>query len=452
MHQFKNKKILLSPHSPMTLALRQKLESDGVEIIGFIDKNKKDKLDDIQYDYIIILSPNHFNAIYQNYIKYVSKDILYKATIQDNQYTFVNNFIFKQRNISILPCDLNIKRSKIVFISKSFITSNNKALYIYCINHNIECTILTDNIEQIEELKRNNLPFERLDTEQSDLEIAKAKYIIFDQANYTYLPKLHKEQKTIQLWHGVGLKDMALLDNITYDYFISTSHWTNETSFKNTFVAKEFLNCGYPRNDILIQNKENRFDTLFCDINIINDIQNSDTKLILYAPTHRESNPAIPLDFEKLNEQLKSINYTMIIKFHPFVLKYYNNNSTISYSHIKFHNANGDLYPILKYFDILISDYSSIVYDFLLLDKPIIFFNYDIDEYNKNMLFLFDYDEYSPGLKVSTQDELVLAITSNDMYHERREIIKNKFFDSTKQTACKNILDKIFSNNIKDDI
>jgi CDP-glycerol glycerophosphotransferase (TagB/SpsB family) len=64
-------------------------------------------------------------------------------------------------------------------------------------------------------------------------------------------------QKTIQMWHGVGLKKMSIsYKDYPYDYFISTSNWTNETNFKNVFIkTKNFLNYGYPRYDVLLKEK-----------------------------------------------------------------------------------------------------------------------------------------------------------------------------------------------------
>ena len=104
---------------------------------------------------------------------------------------------------------------------------------------------------------------------------------------------------------------------------------------------------------------------------------------------------------------------------------------------------------MLKYIDILVSDYSSIVYDFLLLNKPIVFYIYDINEYKKNVSLLFDFDEYSPGIKVYTQNELIESFLKEDIYKERREQIRDKFFDENKQFASKNILDKILLNDLK---
>ena len=451
---YKNKQIYLSPHSPMTLVLKQYLLKFDIKILGFIDKNKEGenifKIENLSsnFDYIFILSPNHFNAIYESYLNFFSKEKLIKVEIKAGNYSFINSVKKEEKRFFYEPIKMQINRNKFVFISKGFISANNKALYIYCIKNKIDTTILTDNKEQIEELKQYKLPYEILDTKESDYEIAIAKYIIFDQGNYTYLPKLHYSQKTIQLWHGVGLKKMSKMNNITYDYFISTSNWTNETNFKNIFSAKEFLNFGYPRNDILCKDEDN-LDLMFCDKQVYEIVKNNNyNKIILYMPTHRENNTEIALDLDRLNKKLQEINSLFIIKLHPFVLEFYKHTYNKLFSNIIFHNADGDIYPFLKYVDILVSDYSSIVYDFLLLNKPIIFYNYDIDEYKKNVSLLFDYDEFSPGIKVKNQDELENSFSKKDEYREKREEIKNLFFDKIAQNeSSKNIIDKIKENN-----
>lgn len=81
---------------------------------------------------------------------------------------------------------------------------------------------------------------------------------------------------------------MAKLTNIEYDYFISTSNWTNETNFINVFCAKKFLNYGYPRNDIFFKNEE-EIDLIFCNKKIYSLLQNKEYKKVaLYMPTIRE--------------------------------------------------------------------------------------------------------------------------------------------------------------------
>jgi CDP-glycerol glycerophosphotransferase (TagB/SpsB family) len=438
MKEFVNKQVLIAPYTAMTIALKTTLENSGVKIIGFIDKNQKSnavfdpkEVQSLDYDAILILSPNHFVSIYNDYSLLGIKEKVYKVELKNGDYQFLKEFDSLGHQFFYNPNDFNMKREKFVFISKGFISANNKFFYLYCYRNHIDCIILTDNEEQLWELQSSELPCALLETKETDYNIAIAKFIIFDQGNYTYLPSLHPEQKTIQLWHGVGLKKMAKNGHITYDYFISTSSWTNETNFKHIFSAKRFLQTGYPRNDILNKNyKEDELDLLFCDSSIYNFVKNN-KNIALYMPTHRESQTKIPLDWVKLNEQLQKIDFYLVIKLHPHVLEHYQNIFNNEMSNILFHNANGDIYPILKYVDVLISDYSSIVYDFLLLNKPIVFFNYDIEEYNENMPFLFDYDEYSPGKQVKTQYDLVSSLAEQDSYLDKRTQIRDKFFDNT---------------------
>lgn len=454
LESIKNRYIYIAPHSPMSLALESYLKEQGVDLKGFIDKNKQDvnikqieKISVLEFDSILILSPNHFDAIASEYLKYVAKEKIIKVVVENGRYIFENEFAINKREFAYLPQDIDLKRSRFVFISKSFIGSNNKALYLHCIKNNIDTVMLTDNSSQIDELKKYNLPYILLDTPEADYEIAIAKYIIFDQGNYTYLPPLHNDQKTVQLWHGVGLKKMSKMNNITYDYFISTSEWTNDTNFRDIFLAKKFLNLGYPRNDIFYRD-EDELDLLFCDKDIYKIVKNTQKKVILYMPTHRESRKTMELDLELLNNHLLKTDAIFIIKLHPFALEFYSSGSSNSYSNIYFHSADGDIYPVLKYVDILVSDYSSIVYDFLLLDRNIIFYSYDIDEYMKNVTLLFDYDDYSPGKKVKNQDELMIAFGSQDSYKTDRDEIKNLFFDEIAQKeVSKNIVDYLMRNS-----
>lgn len=155
-------------------------------------------------------------------------------------------------------------------------------------------------------------------------------------------------------------------------------------------------------------------------------------------PTHRENRQGLNLDLTQLNKKLQEIDAIFVIKMHPFVLELYKNKPKEIFSNILFHNANGDIYPLLKHIDILVSDYSSIVYDFLLLDKPIIFYTYDLDEYQKNYQFLFDFNSYSPGVKVVNQQELEDAFSQQDNFQEQRKEIKNLFFDQIAQKECAN--------------
>jgi CDP-glycerol glycerophosphotransferase (TagB/SpsB family) len=175
-------------------------------------------------------------------------------------------------------------------------------------------------------------------------------------------------------------------------------------------------------------------------------------------PTFRENGfSAFPLDFKTLNKSMEEQNIKFYVKLHPYVLsKYRDTIKEQTFSNIIFYNTAGDIYPILKYIDILITDYSSIAYDFLLLNKPIIFFNYDYIEYKQareasaEKEFLLDYEKDTPGQKVQTQIELInemaKILEGNDLYSEARIEIRNKLFDYTDGNSCSRIYNHIKTN------
>lgn len=80
-------------------------------------------------------------------------------------------------------------------------------------------------------------------------------------------------------------------------------------------------------------------------------------------------------------------------------------------------------------FDFLITDYSSIYIDYLLLDRPIGFIPYDYDEYNNDRGFLFEYSGVTPGMRISTYKDLINFFSREDSYAVQRELVRNIFLD-----------------------
>lgn len=415
------------------------------------------------YDYILILSANHGNAIFKDFSTKLPKHKLIKVEQHHGIYHYLRpdevqqsltqEKSKKRKQLFLKHCArtldaLGYKRHKIVFVSKSSITSNNKALFIHCFKKGLDVWMLTDNAEQYQELNSHHLPVVWLDSYQAYILLAQAKITIQDQANLTEeINLLTPRQKSLQMWHGVPLKRLGKLTTVSYDYLVSTSDFVNETTLGKVITAKEYKNFGYPRNDLLLKNEHDDYDLLFCDRSMYDFAKQSfesDHTIILYMPTHRESSKAskIPLDFARLNAFLQNINATIILKLHHFVQELYQNEET--YSNILFHSTQGDVYPLLKYADILITDYSSVYFDFLLLDRPIIFFDYDKEEYETNMNgFLYDYDENTPGEKVKDQEELQQAINNiiegKDPEKVKRQKIQDRFFTNRDCNASERI-------------
>lgn len=482
MNMFDNKKIFISPYTKTSDAFKEKflLENNTCNFLGFIDKvqtgNNINKIKDIKsldFDFILIISPNHFESIYSDYKTIISLSKLIKININNNTYKYLfQKDIYNEKKVHFLKrikertlklsanfLDLiSYKRENFTFISKNFITGNNKFLFLYAQENSIKSLMLTNNEEQYEELKNLGFRVYLLNSFLAYFYLAISKFVIVDQGdNSSLLNHLSSRQKIVQQWHGVPLEHMNLLVDIQYDYFISTSEYVSNTSFSYVFLSKEFISCGYARNDVFLKKDHTPSDLIFTDKDVYSLAKNkygTKEKIIVYMPTFRESDfgkqdsqfNKLALEFVSLNEELKKIDTYMIIKLHPFVMIFYKdliNEST--YSNIFFHNIQGDIYPILKYTDILITDYSSVYADYLLLNRPIIFYLYDHENCSKMAHgYLYEFDEVSPGEKAYTQEELIKIISKinngNDKFSNRRIELQNKFFSNNDEYSAERVM------------
>jgi CDP-glycerol glycerophosphotransferase (TagB/SpsB family) len=100
-----------------------------------------------------------------------------------------------------------------------------------------------------------------------------------------------------------------------------------------------------------------------------------------------------------------------------------------SYENIKVVPASADPYPLMSYVDVLITDYSSIYIDFLLLDKPIIFFAFDLPHYLEACRDMyFEYEEVTPGKLAINFEQLLVSLDDDDLYSSQRAALKDKFW------------------------
>ena len=132
----------------------------------------------------------------------------------------------------------------------------------------------------------------------------------------------------------------------------------------------------------------------------------------MYAPTFRDTNRfnrEIPLEWERLNDLLRKEDATFLIKLHRHD---YSVVMEESYSNIKILHNECDVYPLFSDVDLLITDYSSIFFDFMLTKKPILFFPYDKEEYLSNDRSMYDdYNTVTPGRKVYTFAEIYTKLS-----------------------------------------
>jgi CDP-glycerol glycerophosphotransferase (TagB/SpsB family) len=265
----------------------------------------------------------------------------------------------------------------------------------------------------------------------------------------------------VELWHGIPLKKIMYDDVISKikkepyrnkmkymlnyaiyylpiirnEYIVSSSDEITKiyySAFKKD--KKHILQLGQPRNDVFFTNK-------FEDDKFQFNYENK--KIILYMPTHRnEGKTEIPIDkifdLEDLNNYCIKNNWIFLIKKH-----YYHCNEKKDFGNYECIKditcIETDSQLLLKYTDILITDYSSCYIDYLLLDRPIIFYNYDYDAYVRNDRELyFDYNDVTPGEKVSNYKELITNINdylvnNKDNFFAQRQKIKRLFYSESNE-------------------
>lgn len=228
-----------------------------------------------------------------------------------------------------------------------------------------------------------------------------------------------KETLYIQTWHGgVGLKkvEKAVQDNLSksyvlsakhdsamVDYFLSGSRWMTENIKNNFWYNGKILQYGFPRNDMFFENL-NFKEKIYKNYRLP-----TTDKILLFAPTFRKNNTCSKfMDFDSLIIALNKKfggNWTILLRLHPNIRDTKLNlpKNVINASFYE------DSQELLCAADILITDYSSIMFDMMLLEKPVFIYATDMDDYAKDRNFEFTFDEL-PFLYAQNDNELMKNI------------------------------------------
>lgn len=347
---------------------------------------------------------------------------------------------------------------------------NPKYFYLYLLKKRktVKPYWVTKNKGLFKQLKIENKSALYLYSLKHFISVIKAEYIVCDDTRNAILYDSYfwflGRFKNVLTWHGTGFKKIGLLDDkylrhknsLKYKimYFIQKNRYKSYFLILATSKADKLrkINCfnnekvkilGYPRNDYLINRIKNEKD--------------SKQLKILYAPTFRESfiesrfkSEPFSKDFlENLNTKLKKKKMYFLIKKHPkdkrcILKKKYSNIKDIS-------NMYQDIHIILPEIDILISDYSSIITDFGLTNRPIIYYIYDKKHYLSNCRsFYYDYFKICPGPFVNNEEELLNHIFNlswfkkNEYNEEYEKFVKtfHKYKTSTSSEQLLNFLKK----------
>ena len=286
----------------------------------------------------------------------------------------------------------------------------------------------------------------------------KAKFLVSSHPPSDFYPFSWSNRKVlVNTWHGTPLKSMFFADfcdtksnlkrilrqNKKISVFIVSSKLEAATIAECFLInPRKFYYLGQPRNDILLKNPTNKILS-----DIMGTIPEYD-KVILYCPTYRRDAPTkfFPFDdfdLRHLNTFLEENKIVLLLRGHVYNKELETEHFSERIIDFGFVICN-DVNLILPEVDVLVTDYSSIYIDYLLLDRPCIFVPYDLEEYKRKRGLLYDdYEFWAPGHKVLTYKQFIDAIeeimSGKDKYADRRKEISRQFNYYQTEKSCEKV-------------
>lgn len=422
------------------------LEKPLVKIVKTI---KWDILKDSKLLYnleILFLSMNAVeNAKYVNNLRSVSRHV--KNIVQ-------NNKMKNRSKYQLLDKEESVDSNTIVFESFGGKNYSDSPKYIYeymqknypklnyiWVFNNPDKNVIIGNAEKVKKGSK----------EYYDA-YSKAKFWVSNARLPLYLNK-KENQIYIQTWHGTPLKRLAndmkvvrmpgtTTANYKKNFYAETSRWDYLVSpnrystniFKTAFWMDEerTWEIGYPRNDILVNrsNDQEYINQIKKDLNLPED-----KKVIMYAPTWRDDEFVkkgqylfdLKINLENLQKELGE-NYVILLRMHYLIANALDLNGYEDFAiDVSNYSDISELYLIS---DALITDYSSVMFDFGILKRPQYFFAYDIEKYDKGLRgFYMDYMNDLPGEIITDEFKLAEELKNIDEHKEKYKEKIEKFYE-----------------------
>ena len=330
-----------------------------------------------------------------------------------------------------------LKENRVTFISnrRNSISGNYESIYAELIkDKNIDIKTVLDTKESF------------ISCFKYGYYLASSKVILIDDyIRSVYEIRKRKDNYLIQVWHACGAFKAFGFSRLskegcwsqdsrshrTYDYCLVSSRKVAK-HYAEAFGMNvdRVIATGVPRTDIFFDEAYKREirAKIFSTYPMLKD-----KKVILFAPTFRGSSkkegnyPHYRFDYKKIFESFGD-EYRIIIKHHPHV-----NNKPVIENEYKDRvidlSKNEELNELLFVTDILITDYSSVVFEAALLDIPMLFYAFDLDEYISRRGFYCEYISFIPGKLVENMDEIIDALLAGDFEADKRIEFKKDFFD-----------------------
>lgn len=277
-----------------------------------------------------------------------------------------------------------------------------------------------------------------------------------------YAVGVGKRHIVVNLWHGVPLKKIALMEKNSsrlqkayfkyvfsknYCYVLTTSEKLVSIMAESFDITKDKIKIwGQPRNDAITKKNPEKQE-----LHHLMKTLPSYEKAILYAPTYRDGEavqlfPFEDMDMEQLQNYLEEHQILLCLRTH---IEESVNSAGYVQGRIVSLNTEivDDVTEYLSAFDVLITDYSSVYIDYLLLDRPIIFLPYDKEKYLEKRGMNFDYDTVTPGDKPKSFQGFMEALHRalyQDAYGKKRQEV-NEILNQVMEPCSQYICEKIYN-------
>nr|WP_238535140.1 CDP-glycerol glycerophosphotransferase family protein [Fictibacillus macauensis] len=340
------------------------------------------------------------------------------------------------------------------FLGKQY-SCNPRAIYEYLKENRPDLKLVWSvDGRSVKKFEEAGIPYSRRFSISWLFNMARAGYWVTNSRMPLWIPKA-KHTIYFQTWHGTPLKRLAAdMDQVhmpgtntqkykknfhkeasKWDYLISPNAYSTEIFQRAFNFHKEVVEVGYPRNDVLYtKNNEADITALKQKLKLP-----ADKKIILYAPTWRDDQFygkgrykfELELDLHRLKDKFGE-DYVIVLRMHYLVAENFDLSPYEGFAYdFSFHGDINELYLVS---DVMITDYSSVFFDYANLKRPMIFFVYDIESYRDKLRgFYFDFEKVAPGPLVKTTDEVIQAI---EKFESDGFAIHSEIFDSFYERFC----------------
>lgn len=398
------------------------------------------------------------------------------------------SFLYDLILIPVYIISIFFPKNRNLFVAGSSLghhfSDNSKYIFLYANERKSETKLIwvTKNKDVYALLIKKHLPVTYLYSLSGLLTVLRASKAFLTHRLDDINGALLGGAEIVQLWHGVPLKkiDYIYKDGargrirkfmhqlLPYSYFLHCDKLVTNSEFAKNVYSDIFLGdvngvndlddivvIGQPRCDSLLKNYLFH-DEFFPEKRSLKNTSDKYKYIISWLPTHRgQFNETVSdlvsiseFDFDLLNDFFIESNVYFFIKPHFLELDLVREIGVMGLSNIGLYD-HSDPYPLLHYTDILVTDYSSVSFDFLVTEKPIIFYVPDFNRYKTAVDFNFDYNDFTPGEKCRNQVELTEAIieiiNGNDKHIDAR---KNFIINSgyTMKDNCALVYDYFWEN------